>query len=102
MPSTASTGRSLTKGKDGGGHILDAAEEIFAAHGFAAATTRDIGTRSGPGERVPFHFLNLSSLELIWDRDPLVPGALAEPATTARGCLPFGVPADAGPRRATP
>ena len=217
MPSTASTARTLTSGKDVRGRILDAAEEIFAAHGFAAARTHKIGARAGVGKRMLFYyfptkagvyravlkraitrlvtihalfreepepvglgdaierithfaaanlrplqvlmreimdgspylaglarrhlrplfaaanedvrrkmadgvfrsgdpehvllnvggvtlfyFLTGSLLELIWDRDPLAPAALAERAAAARDCLLYGVLGEAAPRRATP
>jgi AcrR family transcriptional regulator len=214
--SSANSARPASDAEETRARILDAAEDVFAARGFAAATTREIGTRAGVGKRMLFYyfptkasvyeavltravvglvqiharfrdepgpvgiadaidgithfaaanlralkllvreimdggphlariaerhlrplfataaaevernvaagvfrasdpmhvllnvggltlfyFLNIPLLELLWDRDPLSPAALAERAAAARDCLLHGLVAETGPRRAT-
>jgi TetR/AcrR family transcriptional regulator len=48
-----------------------------------------------------FYFLNMALLELVWDRDPLAPGVIAERAAAARDCLLYGLLADAEAPAAT-
>jgi len=56
VTSQANTARAAADAEDVRARILDAAEEVFAARGFAAATTREIGTRAGVGKRMLFYY----------------------------------------------
>ena len=217
MTAATASARVVSDAEDVRTRILDAAEEVFAARGFAAATTREIGTRAGVGKRMLFYyfptkasvyaavltravtglvqihtrfreepgpvgladaiagithfaaanlralkllvreimdggphlaeiadrhlrplfaaasaevernvaegvfrpndpmhvllnvggltlfyFLNVPLLELLWDREPLSPAALAERAAAACDCLLYGLVGQTGPRRVTP
>ncbi|MGH7894001.1 MAG: TetR/AcrR family transcriptional regulator [Candidatus Binatia bacterium] len=48
-----------------------------------------------------FYFLIAPMLRIIWDRDPLDPGAVAERAAAARECLLHGLAGPAGPKEAS-
>ncbi len=52
--------RALRTGEDEAddvrGRILDAAQEVFAARGYAGATTREIAARAGIGKRMLFYY----------------------------------------------
>jgi TetR/AcrR family transcriptional regulator len=48
--------RSQADGDVVRGRILDAAQEVFAARGYAGASTREIATRAGIGKRMLFYY----------------------------------------------
>lgn len=48
--------RAQPDGDDVRRRILDAAEEVFAGRGYAAATTREIAERAGIGKRMVFYY----------------------------------------------
>jgi TetR/AcrR family transcriptional regulator len=58
MPTSAiqRTTRELPQADEMRARILHAAEEVFAEHGYAGATTRDIAERAGIGKRMLFYY----------------------------------------------
>lgn len=92
---------------DGGPHLAELTERhlapLFAGSAAEVRQNMERGIfRAGEpmhvllnvGGLTLFYFLNLPLLELLLDRDPLEPAAVAERAAAARDCLMYGL---AGP-----
>ncbi len=56
MTAPSQTVRASADGDDVRGRIVDAAERVFAARGFAAATTREIAAAAGIQKRMLFYY----------------------------------------------
>ena len=90
MQSARQIARAHPDGDDVRRRILDAAEEVFAGCGYAAATTRGIAQRAGIGKRMLFYYfpnkdalvVALVERELESERERLL--AILAPARTPR------------------